>query len=206
MGRLRSLFELHIKSQTAACHEWICRSMHIQSCKVIRCCWGWLEGARNVHGGMSSRADAPSRGRALVSAGIAGKHQVMPCIVGLSQLNNKCWHEAYLLHAHEARCHSVYRLGLLQSLFDGLYVSRQEVVERLWVPHLLTHHTRLLMVCLETPLFAIFVHTRLHTLVHTHTPLLLIIMTKQRRVEHCVQQPHSFVCARQCVLINSNQG
>lgn len=56
-------------------------------------------------------------------------------------------------------------LRLVQSLFDGLHVSRQEVVERLWVAYLLTHHTCLPIMCLLTPLFSIFVHT----LVHTHT-------------------------------------
>ena len=84
-------------------------------------------------------------------------------------------------------------LRLVQSLFDGLHVSRQEVVERLWVAYLLTHHTCLPIMCLLTPLLSIFVHT----LVHTHTPLLLITMTKQRRLENCFQQPHSFVCAHQ---------
>ncbi len=119
-----------------------------------------------MHGGMSSRAGAPSWGRALVSAGFVGKHQVMPCTIGLPQLNNKCWHEAYLLHAHEARCHPVHRLRLGQSLFYGLHISRQEVVERLWVPHLLTHHTCLPTMSLETPLLLIFVHT--HTFAFDH--------------------------------------
>jgi len=94
-------------------------------------------------------------------------HQVLLGIVGGSK-KYACWHEAYLLHAHEAGCHSVHRLRLVQSLFDGLHVSRQEVVERLWVPHLLTYHTRLPMLCLETPSFLLTVHVHLHTLVHTH--------------------------------------
>ena len=95
-------------------------------------------------------------------------HQVLLGIVGGSKKYAR-WHAAYLLHTHEARCHSVHRLRLVQSLFYGLHVSRQEVVERLWVPHLLTHHTRLPMLCVDTSKVSLCARMSAHTCAHTHT-------------------------------------
>lgn len=68
-------------------------------------------------------------------------------------------------------------LRLVQSLFNGLHVGRQEVDERLWVSHLLTHSTCMLKLCVD---IAKLSHcARMSARTCEHTPLLLITMTKQ---------------------------
>lgn len=60
----------------------------------------------------------------------------------------------HLLHAHETRRQPVSRLRLLQCLLDGFHIRRQEVIERLWISHLLNADP------MSAAVFTLRMHTR----------------------------------------------